>query len=85
MYPLQLGMIPYRRTKTFTALIRIKTTSLVWHFRLGHLALEVVNHVVKNNSLPVSSFNFNKTSGCTSCKLGKGKKQPFQISNRVTF
>jgi hypothetical protein len=85
LYLLQLGTIPHRGTKTFTALIGIRTTSLVWHFRLGHPALEVVNHVVKDNSLPVSSFNFNKTSGCTSCQLGKGRKQPFQTSNRVTF
>ena len=85
LYPLQLGKISHRGTKIFTALIRIKTTSLVWHFRLGHPALEVVNHVVKDNSLPVSSTNFNKTSVCTSCQLGKGIKQPFQTSNRVTF
>jgi hypothetical protein len=84
LYPLQLGRNSHKGTKTFTALIDIKTTSLVWHFRLGHLVLEVVNHVVKNYLLHVSSFNFNKTSSCISCQLGKGKKQPFHSSNCVS-
>jgi hypothetical protein len=70
LYQLHLGRNSHKGTKTFIALIGIKTTSLVWHFRLGHPALEVVNHVVKNQLLPISSFNFNKTSSCISCQLG---------------
>ena len=85
LYPLQLGTIRDKGTKTFTALIGLRTTSVVWHFRLGHPVVEVVNHVVKDNSLPISSINFNKTSSCTFCQLGKGRQQPFQTLNRVTF
>jgi hypothetical protein len=78
LYPLKLGRISHRDTKKFIALLGIKTTSLVWHFRLGHLSLDIVNRVIKNTSLPVSSFNFNKNSTCISCQLGKSKHQPFQ-------
>jgi hypothetical protein len=84
LYSLKLGRISYRDTKKFIALLGIKTTSLVWHFRLGHPSLDIVNHVIKNTSLPVSSFDFNKNSTCVSCQLGKSKQQPFQASNHVS-
>jgi hypothetical protein len=84
LYPLQLGRNSHKGTKLFTAFVGIKTSSLVWHFRLGHPALKVVNHVVKDNVLHVSSFNFKKTSSCVACQLGKGRKQPFYASNRVS-
>jgi hypothetical protein len=84
LYPLQLGRNSHKGTKFFTAFVGIKTSSLIWHFRLGHSALDVVNHVVKDNVLPVSSFNFNKTSSCAACQLRKGRKQPFYASNRVS-
>jgi hypothetical protein len=43
LYPLRLGGNLHKRHKTFTAFIGIKTTSLVWHFRLGHPSLDIVN------------------------------------------
>jgi hypothetical protein len=84
MYPLKLGRTSHRDTKKFIALLGIKITSLVWHFKLGHPSLDIVNRVVKNTSLPVSSFNFNKNSTCISCQLGRSKQQPFQASNHVS-
>jgi hypothetical protein len=84
MYPLKLGRTSHRDTKKFIALLGIKITSLVWHFRLGHPSLDIVNRVVKDTSLPVSSFNFNKNSTCISCQLGRSKQQPFQASNHVS-
>jgi hypothetical protein len=85
LYPLQFGRSLHKGNKTFVALIGIRTTSLVWHFRLGHPSLDIVNRVVKNKNLHVSTSNFNKTSDCISCQLGKGKKQPFHLSNRISL
>jgi hypothetical protein len=79
LYPLKLGRKLHKENKIFTAFLGIRTTSLVWHFRLGHPSLEIVNRVVKEQSLPVSSHNFNKTASCASCQLGKSKRQPFML------
>ena len=57
----------------------------MWHFRLGHHSLDVVNRVVKGKSLHVSNFDFNKTYACVSCQLGKSKRQPFSASTRVSL
>ena len=84
LYPLKFERHFQNGTKTFTAFIGIRTTSLVWHFRLGHPSLDIVNRVVKDTSLPISSFNFNKNSVCRSCQLGKCKQQHSNISNRVS-
>jgi hypothetical protein len=46
LYPLQFGRSLHKGNKTFAALIGIRTTSLVWHFRLGHPSLDIVNRVV---------------------------------------
>ena len=48
LYPLQFGRSPHKGNKTFAALIGIRTTSLVLHFRLGHSPLDIVNLVVKS-------------------------------------
>jgi hypothetical protein len=85
LYPLWLGKNFLKGTsKAFTALIGVRVSSLVWHFRLGHPSLDIVNRIVKNKSLPVSSFDFNQNVVCTSCQLGKSKKQPFHASNRIS-
>jgi hypothetical protein len=85
LYPLRFGRNFHKGTKTFATLIGIRTTSLVWHFKLGHPSLDIVQRVVKEKHLPVSEFDFHKTSACISCQLGKSKRQPFQASNRITL
>jgi len=85
LYPLRFGGKLLKSNKTFTALLGIKTTSLMWHFRLGHPSLEIVNRVVKDKHLPVSVFDFHNTAACNSCQLGKSKKQPFHNSTRVSL
>jgi hypothetical protein len=91
MYPLRFGKKLQEGSKGFTALLEIKTNSLVWHYRLGHPSSEIVTRVIKENKLPLSSSSdLNKDSTdvhlnvCASCQLGKAKKQPFQASNRVS-
>ena len=84
LYPLKLGRTSQKDTKSFTSFIGIRTTSLVWHFRLGHPSLDIVNRLVKDTSLLVSSFNFNKNSVCKSCQLSKSKQQPSNIYNCIS-
>jgi len=84
MYPLQLGKKSHRGSKAFTAKQGIKTTPLVWHFRLGLPSSDVVTRVVKENKLPVSDLQLNKESVCASCQMGKAKKLPFNSSNRTS-
>jgi len=86
MYPLRLGKKSHQGNKAFTAILGIKTSPLVWHYRLGHPSSDIVTRVVKDNKLPLCSLNktdLNKTI-CTSCQLGKGKKHPFSASTRVS-
>jgi hypothetical protein len=85
MYPLRFGKKLHKDSKSFTALLGIKTTSLIWHFRLGHPSPEIVSRVVKDNNLPLSSSSseINKVV-CSACQLGKGKKLPFHASIRVS-
>jgi hypothetical protein len=47
LYHLKLGRTFQKNTKSFIAFIGIRTTSLVWHFRLGHPSLDIVNCVLK--------------------------------------
>lgn len=91
MYPLKLGKKSHNNNKSFIALLGIRTSSLVWHFRLGHPSNDVVTRVVRDNNLPlshsnyVSDSNFNKNLLCGSCQLGKSKKQAFSPSTRVSL
>jgi hypothetical protein len=46
MYPLRLGKKSHKGNKSFIALLGIRTSSLVWHFRLGHPSNDIVTRVV---------------------------------------
>ena len=84
LYPLRLQRNSLHGNRAFTALLGIKTSSLVWHFRLGHSSFDVVSRVVKHNHLPLSCNDFNKNVVCTSCQLGKSKRQPFHSSTHLS-
>ena len=84
MYPIRLRGNLDTKTKTFIAFLGIRTTSLVWHFKLRHPSLDIVNRIVKNKSLTVSNFDSNKIVACVSYQLGKSKKQPSHAFNRIT-
>jgi hypothetical protein len=86
LYPLrfQRGSIKARRATV--ALLGIRTSSLIWHFRLGHPSTDIVSRVVNAFHLTVSHSNAhsNKIAICDSCQLGKSKRLPFSASNRQT-
>jgi hypothetical protein len=88
LYPIRLqrDFIKNRHTRhsSFTTFIGIKTSSLGWHFRLGHSSFPVVSQLIKHCCLPLSLNNFNKDHVCDSCQLGKHKRQPFSSSNRTS-
>ena len=84
LYPLQLQMNSLRGNWAFTALSGIRTSSLVWHFKLGHSSFDVVSCVVKHNHLPPYCNDFNKNVVCTSCQLGKSKRKSFHSSTHLS-
>jgi transposase InsO family protein len=84
MYPLRFEKKSHKGSKAFTTMLGIKTSSLVWHFRLRHPSSDVVTRVVQGNKLPLAQFDFNKNVVCGSCQLGKGKKPPFHASTRIS-
>jgi hypothetical protein len=87
LYPLRFKGSSLKARRAAVALLGIKTSSLIWHFRLGHPSNDVVSRVVKSFKLPVmhSNSDSNKIIICDSCQLGKGKRQPFSTSNRQTL
>ena len=52
----------------------------VWHQRLGHPHMQVINHL-KKNKLIISKDNNKVGSLCTSCQLGKACCLPFVLSD----
>jgi hypothetical protein len=93
LYPLWLGGNLHKGTKTFIAFIGIRTTSLVWHFRLRHPSLEIVNRIVKEKLflflvmiLRKQHLLFlQKQKATIACQLGKSKRQPSHASSQVSF
>jgi hypothetical protein len=53
MYPLRLNKKSHKGNKSFIAFLGIRTSSLIWHFRLGYPANDVVTQVVRDNNLPI--------------------------------
>jgi hypothetical protein len=77
LYPLRLQRSSLRDHHSFTAFLGIKTSSMGWHFRLGHPSFDVVFRIIKKFDLPLSFKNINKDVICSSCQLGKANDNPF--------
>jgi hypothetical protein len=84
LYPILLQRNPLKNLQAFSALFGIKISTIGWHCRLGHLATDVVSCVIQKFNLPISCDDLNKSVICDSCQLGKSKRQPFSLSNRVS-
>jgi len=84
LYPIRLPRNSPKYLQAFSAMFGIKTSTLGWHFRLGHPRTDVVSRVIQEFQLPVSCQNFNKEVICNSCQIGKSKRQPFSLSTRVS-
>ena len=57
----------------------VKTTLSDWHSRLGHPALSILQKLVSQFQLPVSS-NVLMAQPCTACSINKMHKLPFNVS-----
>ncbi|XP_019056851.1 PREDICTED: uncharacterized protein LOC109115986 [Tarenaya hassleriana] len=57
----------------------ITTTYSDWHSRLGHPSPDVLNKVINQFSLPLSS-NKTRTLLCETCSINKSHKLPFSVS-----
>jgi len=84
LYPLRFKRSSLKAQHAAVALIGIRTSHLIWHYRLGHPATDIVSRVVKSSHLPVISSASNEMLVCESCQLGKSKHLPFSASNRRT-
>lgn len=84
LYPLRFKGALSKSKPIFTALIGLRTTLSVWHYRLGHSSFLNVNRVLKAHDLPISNDDSNKNPFCDSCQLGKSKRLPFSASNRLS-
>jgi histone deacetylase 1/2 len=59
----------------------IKVSRDKWHYRLGHPATPIVQHILHHRQLPSSSLNNNVI--CDACQQGKSHQLPFSLSSRV--
>lgn len=63
--------------------INIAVTKAIWHRRLGHMSLRVLNNVVGTCNRPVKN-NENFTL-CDACKYGKTHAFPFPNSSSHAY
>jgi histone deacetylase 1/2 len=66
------------------ALSSVKVSRDMWHRRLGHPALQVVQHVLRSHELPSLHESNKIESVCDACQQGKSHQLPFSLSTRVT-
>ena len=69
LYPLRFKGNSQKSSYAFIALLEIRNSTLIWHFRLGHPVNDIVSKVVKAFDLPIFSQNLNKIGMCDSCQL----------------
>jgi hypothetical protein len=84
LYPLWLKNASSKFRPLFTALLGLRTSLSVWHYRLGHSSFNNVSRVIKAHGLRTSNENSNKEIFCDSCQLGKSKRLPFSPSTRIS-
>lgn len=66
--------------KSLTATQR--STSSIWHARLGHLNLKLLHFLSNNKRINITCWNKTPTI-CVSCQMGKSCKLPFEQRNKI--
>jgi len=84
LYPIPLHPKHLNKWKGLAAHVGVKTTDSVWHQRLGHPSLTVIQYLLQKQQLPLAS-SLDKTRVCEACQLGKFKQLPFVDSTRCTL
>jgi histone deacetylase 1/2 len=59
-----------------------KSSSSLWHRRLGHPSSGVVHQVLRDNEIPFSESN--KESVCDACQMAKSHQLPYPKSSSVS-
>jgi transposase InsO family protein len=85
LYPLRFKRTSSKFKPLFTALLGLRTSLSMWHYRLGHSSFNNVSRIIKAHSLPTLNENSNKNVFCDSCQLGKSKRLPFSASTRISI
>ena len=67
-------------TSKMVANVHERTSIDGWHKRLGHPSLRIVQHLVKNFSLPIVTKK-NISQLCSSCSINKAHQQPFHTNS----
>nr|GEZ14705.1 hypothetical protein [Tanacetum cinerariifolium] len=62
-----------------------KTKSLLWHRRLSHLNIGVINHLARQGLVRgLPKLKFEKNHLCSACAMGKGKKKSHKPKSKDT-
>jgi hypothetical protein len=67
------GMYPLKSLERSD--LAAKPSQARWHSRLGHPALQIVQRVLSQNKLPVSS-ELSSLEVCDACQMGKAHQLP---------
>uniref|UniRef100_A0A2N9J9Y4 Integrase catalytic domain-containing protein n=1 Tax=Fagus sylvatica TaxID=28930 RepID=A0A2N9J9Y4_FAGSY len=84
LYPIPLHRFPSPKTSGLTAYLGLQTSTHIWHHRLGHPAMPIVQRILNNHKLPTTNSS-DKFSFCEPCQLAKSKRLPFPKSTRKSL
>jgi hypothetical protein len=83
LYPINLKNFSKNKLRKLTAFRGAKTSSSIWHRRLGHPHLKIFHKIISSNQLPVTDSKA-EPSVCCDCQLAKSRQLPFPKSQPVT-
>jgi hypothetical protein len=83
LYPINLKNFFKNKLWTLTAFLGAKTSSFIWHRRLGHPHLKIFQKILNSNQRPVTNSKA-KATVCSDCQLVKSQQLPFPKSQTVT-
>jgi hypothetical protein len=67
----------------FHAFLGVSAPPNIWHSRLGHPSMSILNKLLQQSLLPCNGpSKINKL--CDSCQIAKSKKLPFSDSHRIS-
>ena len=84
LYPIPLHQFPSPKTNGLTAYLGLQTSTHIWHHRLCHPAMPIVQRILNNHKLPTTNSS-DKFSFCEPCQLTKNKRLPFPKSTRESL
>jgi histone deacetylase 1/2 len=83
LYPLLSGTSSQGQRPNPEALAAHMPSTSLWHSRLGHPAIPIVQKIISSNSLPCASDK-SVESVCDSCQRAKSRQLPYPVSNKIS-